>query len=125
MFNGNGYDTHKTVDRTITSGVATATAHITPVRIRGAAKCYLYVGTFSTASSIDVLVAETSTTSSHHVYSRFVNSGSTLCAQNMVIPHGTHAATYDLSDICGNSYMMVSAACSPADGCSLVLHYVR
>jgi hypothetical protein len=121
----NAYDTYQTVDRTITSGAATATAQIVPVKIKGAAKCYLYVGTFSTASSIDVKVSNTSTTSSFYTFVRFVNSGSTLCAQNFVIPHGTQNLTYDISDICGAKYMMVSAACSPADGCSLTLHYIR
>jgi len=120
-----GYDTHKTVSRTITSAAATAAAQTVPAKVAGASKVLVYVSTFSTASSIDLKVAATSTTASHYVYTRLVNSGSTMCTQNYVLPHSVHGLTYDISDIAGMQYMMLSAACSPTDGAAVTVHYIR
>jgi hypothetical protein len=121
----NGFDTHKTISKSITSAAATATAQTVPAIIQGAAKVWLYVSTFSTASSIDVKVAQTSTTSSHYTFVRTVSSGSTLTMQNFVLPHSVHGATYDVSDIAGAKYAMISAACSPTDGATVTWHYIR
>jgi len=120
-----GYDTRHEVSRTITSAAATAAAQIVPVEINGAGKLLLTVGTFSTASSIDIKIANTSTTASFWTYTRLVNSGSTMCTQQFVLPHSVHGVTYDVSDIVGMAYMMCSAACSPTDGCAMTLIYMR
>jgi hypothetical protein len=120
-----GFDYTATISKSITSAAATAAAQTVPAQIWGFGKILVTVGTFSTASSIDVKVAQTSTTASHFTYTRLVNSGSTMCTQSFVLPHSVHGVTYDITDIAGMNYFMLSAACSPANGSTVTIYGMR